>query len=317
MAVISTDETWVQNPLQETNTGATLTRKFKVFTDTLGPDGAMEAQTGPGIIIGDQYQSTVLPLTTTLFICNDINTQLQIDTDRFNWIVTVTYTQDGSGFGGGGGGGGGQNTFGVSWDFENYQVVLWQEADTVQNPRPIVNSAQDPFESDVMQEMPVLSCTITDVIPALSFNPKIARTQLFTINKAALTVVGFTFKAEQVQLVQYSGQYVTQQGDPFYQRTRKLLFAPVYPTADRVWSTIILDAGFNEQVFDDATGSFVKKRIKLKDNQEDTTTPQLLDGAGGALDTSTGSFVPEYREFFTYPTSDFTTLEIPDSLPST
>jgi hypothetical protein len=176
------------------------------------------------------------------------------------------------------------------WNHEATEKPIYQTSDS--SPKKIVNSAGDPFTTQLTRPKPIGVLTI--VRNETTFVDTIASNYLFTVNNADWTVLGYTFKARTMQCMAIDAvpQYHNILGD-YFETTYKFRY-----DID-TYDLKIMDAGLNY-----LDSSFNKVEIRNYSGLP-VTRPVALDGAGNVLPSSATG--PVFLTYNVLANKDFTT----------
>ena len=160
------------------------------------------------------------------------------------------------------------------WNHESVDEPVYQTTDST--PKQILNSAGDPFTTQLTAPRPIGILTI--VRNETVFIDTIASNYLFRVNSAVWNVLGYSFPARtmQCQAIDAVPNYHNQIG-PYFETTYKFRYD--FQTYDRQ----IIDAGLN---YKDSSGNKVEIRTK---SGLPVTHPVCLDGSGAVLSSTTAS----------------------------
>lgn len=267
----------------------TYRRVFQVLTDDPNV-GAIAVRTAAGVpVITDVYDTGLE---------SDPGAQVvkvsarQSGEDPRKWLVTVEYDS---------------NTFGVGVDqnpLNRPATLSWSTATKSEamifdfNDKPVLNSANDPFDPPPERERAYGVLTIAKNV--LTFDPNTIPDYAKTVNQSAFQ----GFPAGECLMDDISSQMSEENAVTFE--------AVVYKIAVRRggWNLRVLDAGFQQYVGTGLPGVLLPKTlIRDSQTQEPYSTPQLLDLTGHVLNPATQD--PQYIEFEPYESKDWTPLGIP------
>lgn len=165
----------------------------------------------------------------------------------------------------------------ISWSYAEASEPFFR--DRSNPPKPVTNSAGDPFENYLEKESGVLTCTV--VRNELEYNPAALDEYSHAVNLNYVTIDGIRFdpgtlKISPITAVKTKETYNDADGVPvtvtFYKRTY------VFKAKHEGWDNKVLDIGLNEKVGDEVKG-FQIKPILDKINKP-VSKPWPLDGEG-------------------------------------
>ena len=164
-----------------------------------------------------------------------------------------------------------------NWSHYFDQAIMTLDKDG----KPLLNSAGDAFESDVVVDRTIRTCNVSFNTPLGQFNPKVTGDFINTVNSSDLTVAGSVFPKKTIKCLSYdssveAAQVVRPSGtvDILYNvNTVSIAYDPFK------WDGFILYIGNNEG----------EGRGRITDNDLiPFSTPQRLNGAGIRLIQITG-----------------------------
>ncbi|HUU97755.1 MAG TPA: hypothetical protein VM487_18625 [Phycisphaerae bacterium] len=173
----------------------------------------------------------------------------------------------------------------ISWGHKFITEVVAMDVDGA----PIDNSAGEPFDPPLEQEVAVLTLRVRR--NESTFNPALAHAYTNTVNSDNATIAGLSISARQGKVANISGESDERNGVDYFAVTYELEFR------EGRWDRDVLDVGFHYL----SAG----EPVTFKDDEKATMqTPQLLNGSGAASGT------PVYLTFQTYQQSVFANLNL-------
>jgi len=278
--------------------GATAERYFQVFTS-----GGTVSELQVVMATGLPVIYSVHPDSDALLVKS--RTAKQPPEDHSVWVVTVHYeNQDNDGPVSSPE----DEKPGVYFGFgQRYQTVAeraYDQGDKRGAPsKPIVNSARQPFDPPVMADESPRSITIVRNESMGEFDPNNVLGFKDTLNKGQVTVAGVKIEEKTGRMTDLRAQKLFRpDGGPYYQVVYEIQIKP------EGWARKVLDQGFNENTYEEGSGSDGGIEPINDVNGNPVTEPQLLDGNGRELAQGAD---PVFLEFDLLWAEDWGNLHLP------
>jgi hypothetical protein len=154
------------------------------------------------------------------------------------------------------------------WSHYFEKTIMIEDEDGV----PILNSANDPFENELLVDRTIQTCNVEFNIPMSAFDPTIAAGYVNKVNKNQMTIEGFPFDATLVKTTGYDAE--TQTANVTIGNVTKVVnykaVSVTFAIDPLTWDGFILDIGNKElgakdQIADGA-GNFFTMAQRLNGN---------------------------------------------------
>lgn len=192
------------------------------------------------------------------------------------------------------------------WDDGTGEKELVASADAT--PKPVVNSAGDPFES--VPQVSIPTPTFTKVIRS-SVRKTGYSAYLCTINDAQITIGDMTCAAGTLLCTIAERKLIGEEKFPYEYtvhlryRSNQIVDHSTHQTKEIGWNVGILDAGMRE--LDSTTGKPKLIQVVSEETGQPATvtSPALLDGNGHKRDATLTNYPPVILEFTAYKSASF------------
>lgn len=294
MAVVSVNEIHERRSASADEQGNYRRRAFRVVCNAVsdGPSIAIQASGLP--TVGDNF-----PGSTTIK-CRSIGEPES--PDRLVYIFTFDYSDVSN------------STSGtatvdpnplnrpadIEWGGTPYRVSVERDVET---DEPFVNSAGDPYDTQLEEEQERPLCIIERNVS--SHSVATANSLRNTVNSASITVAGETIGEREGLMKRISARAAYEGGVSYIRERIEIELAPSHVRQ-------VLDRGY--RIRNVVSGPvFQMEATQITDsNGLPITTPALLNGSGGVL---AASGTPVYRAFNTKVATSWASLSLPTTFP--